>query len=101
MLSCPMQNAYVPQRKELRVQPDRRRQAVWAVPGAKSTARQSAEWVVPESYSRYADSKHSAASLPEIWWKSNLESKTSSVAFAVNIFSLLSLQWRRRLGVRL
>ena len=42
----------LPQRKELRVQPDRRRQAGWAVPGARSTARQSAVWVVPEAYSR-------------------------------------------------
>ena len=44
-------NQHVPQRNELRVQPDRRRQAVWAVPRARSTARQSGLLAVPESCS--------------------------------------------------
>ena len=36
-------NQHVPQRNELRVQPDGRRQAVWAVPRARSTARGALE----------------------------------------------------------
>ena len=39
MRSCPTHKC-LPQRKELRVQPDKRRQAFWVVSGERSTARQ-------------------------------------------------------------
>ena len=51
----------LPQSMELRVQPDRRRQAVWTMPGARSSARQSAVGVVPELYIRYSRLHVSAA----------------------------------------
>ena len=64
---CPTRKC-LPQRKELRLQLERRRQAFWAVSGEGSTARQCRGYgAVPESYScwRYEYRlKAAAASLP-------------------------------------
>ena len=69
MVSFPTRG--LPKRNELKTQPARRRQAVWApVPRARSTAIKSGAWTVPKSYScrryRYRRLKVIAAPIPPV-----------------------------------